>query len=75
MKLSYNLALYATGAGKAYYAAKGVDPTADLTGWLETFQNGEPYTSTKAGRPASSCRASTPPPACSTASGVRRRRS
>ena len=45
LKLSNIVKFYATGAGRAYYAAKGVDPTADLTGWLATFQQGEPYAS------------------------------
>ena len=35
MKLSYQNILYGSGMATGFYAPKGVDPSADLTGWFE----------------------------------------
>ncbi|MBK8293477.1 MAG: acetylxylan esterase [Solirubrobacterales bacterium] len=44
MKQSYVNGLYAAGAlAPGYYTAPGVQPSADLTGWLAYMNLGEPY--------------------------------
>ncbi len=48
MKLSYQNILYGSGMATGFYSPKGVDPSADLTGWFELESAGEPY----AGNPA-----------------------
>ncbi|MBN1530728.1 MAG: acetylxylan esterase [Thermoleophilaceae bacterium] len=45
MKQSYQTGLYVSGMGSGYYAPKGADPSADLTGWYEAESAGEPYDS------------------------------
>ena len=43
-KQSFVSALYLSGQGApGYYATAGSDPTADLTGWRDTLNAGEPY--------------------------------
>lgn len=44
MKQSYVNGLYTSGLlSSAYYAPKGSDPSADLTGWKAFMDDGEPY--------------------------------
>ena len=43
MKLSYQNILYGSGMATGFYSPKGVDPSADLTGWFELESAGEPY--------------------------------
>jgi Acetyl xylan esterase (AXE1) len=45
MKLSYQNILYGSGMATGFYSPKGVDPSADLTGWFEAESAGEPYDS------------------------------
>lgn len=43
-KQSYVSGLYLSGLGApGYYAAAGLDPTADLVGWRDRLNDGEPY--------------------------------
>jgi predicted acyl esterase len=42
-KQSYVGGLYFLGSLGGTYAPTGADPTADLTGWVEAFDQGEPY--------------------------------
>jgi dienelactone hydrolase len=45
MKQSYVNGLYLSGitSGEGYYTAPGVEPSADLTGWKDFMDLGEPY--------------------------------
>jgi fermentation-respiration switch protein FrsA (DUF1100 family) len=43
MKRSYVNGLYASGNAAGFIAPAGVDPAADLTGWRELTDAGEPY--------------------------------
>ncbi|MEA2374222.1 MAG: type transport system ATP-binding protein, partial [Thermoleophilaceae bacterium] len=42
-KQSWISTLYQTGMATGYYAPKGADPNADISGWLDTINAGEPY--------------------------------
>ena len=43
MKQSYVNGLYTTGSAVGRYAPAGILPQADLSGWLSTMNQGEPY--------------------------------
>jgi Acetyl xylan esterase (AXE1) len=45
MKQSWNDLLYGAGSALGFYAPEGVDPQADITGWIKLIRAGEPYDS------------------------------
>ena len=50
MKESYNDLLYGAGLALGFYSPVGVDPSADITGWITEIKKGEPYDSSPRAR-------------------------